>query len=367
MARANLKEADYLLALSSIRGIGGARARRLILAFGSAEAVFDARYRDLSRLSWLPNDIGRSISQAQVAAMTDRIREDCHRLGIRMIGISDSGYPRKLSECPDAPLVLYYRGSAEPDQDRVLSIVGTRRMSFYGRNAIRHILSGLAPYKPLVVSGLAYGVDITAHEVAMMEGMETLAVLPGGLDQVYPGAHIQAVNRMLNQGGILSEMPPGTIPEREYFPTRNRIIAGIADAVLVVESGSSGGSMITAYLAQGYNREVLAVPGRILDAQSEGTNALIASQVALPVLSGKSLAEALGWNAEEAPQMQLFEALEGDEKRIVELIRQQGELHIDEILVKLSLNPQKLPGYLLSLECKGAVTIKPGDRVCAHS
>lgn len=359
-----LSEADHLLALSCIRGIGGIRARTLLQHLGTGEAIFQTPFRLLKRIPGLPEEVARSISTTDVTKLTETVREDCHRLGIRMIAFSDADYPPRLSECPDAPLVLFFKGNSDLRSGPVLSIVGTRKMSEYGKWAILRLLDELKAWSPVVVSGLAYGVDITAHRVALQAGLETIAVLPGGIDQVYPPAHRQVLDKMMAQGGALSEMPPGTVPEKEYFPVRNRIIAGISDGVLVVESGASGGSMITAYLAQSYHRDVLALPGRINDPYSQGTNALISSQVAQSVSSGRDIASFLNWERNsEPPQLRLFDSLDGEEKELGELIGSLGHCTFDEIMIKLEWPHGKVSSLLLSLECRGIIRRMPGDRL----
>lgn len=358
-----LTEADHLLALSAVRGIGGIRTRKLLQAFGSAEAVFRVPLRQLLRVPGLPESVAREIAGCDVRAMTDGIREACTQQGIRMIPISDPDYPARLLECPDAPFVLFFKGKADLNHSPVLSVVGTRKISAYGQGAVRHLIEGLAAWTPLVVSGLAYGVDIHAHRCALKAGLETIAVLPGGIDMIYPSVHSSVADKMVDQGGLLTEMPPGTIPEKEYFPVRNRIIAGICEAVLVVESGKSGGSMITAYLAQGYHREVLAVPGRINDPYSEGPNRLIRDQVAHMVTSAEQIADILGWGTSPERQLPLFEELEGEEKSLIDYVASSGTCAVDEIIVTLGIPPGKISSLLLSLECKGYLRMLPGDQV----
>lgn len=359
----SLKESDYLLALSRVYGLGGVILRNLIGLFDSAEQICQADISDLVRVPKVTRKMADQIAGLDVAELTKSIRAVCEQRGYQVIAINEPAYPQLLSHCPDAPMVIFFKGGMDLNKGPFISMVGTRRMSTYGRRVISKIVEELAPWDPVFVSGLAYGVDITVHRKALEMGMRTLAILPGGLDQVYPQAHIHEVRKMLEKGGILSEMPPGILPEREFFPIRNRIIAGLSDGTVVVESGRTGGSIITAMLAQGYNRDVLAVPGSIFDPGSDGPNRLIKEQIAHPVVSGEELAQILRWGEPDGEQLRLFDDLDPEEQEIVNAVRDSGSCHVDELVIKFSTSPAQISGLLLSLECKGVLRVLPGDRV----
>ena len=363
----SLREADYLLALSCVRGIGGARARLLLDVFGSGEDIFKAKFHQLSRVRGIPEKVARAIADADPGRITETVRNNCRRLGIAMIARSDERYPYRLAECLDSPLVLFYKGSADLNPECSLSIVGTRRMSHYGKFVTELLVSEMTQWSATIISGLAYGIDFSAHRQALKKGLPTIAILPGGIDRIYPADHTQLAARIAERGGLLSEMPPGTVPEKEYFPTRNRIIAGISDGTLIIESGESGGSMITAYTAHGYEREVLAVPGRISDPMSCGPNKLITNHVGIPVTTANDIAVHLGWGEPKMQQQRLFEELTEEEQRVVNICREGNSTSMDELMVMLSISHQKLSSLLLSLEFKGAVRLLPGNRVVSFN
>lgn len=290
--------------------------------------------------------------------------------GVRVLTPCDSGYPRRLWECVDAPLVLYARGEACLNARRVVSVVGTRRCTRYGQDLIHsfvHRLKELCP-EVLVVSGLAYGVDIHTHRAALDEGNPTVAVLAHGLDQIYPRMHRDTAVRMLAQGGLLTEFMAGTNADKRNFVQRNRIVAGISDVTVVVESANKGGSLITAGLANDYNREVMAFPGRVTDGCSAGCNSLIRANRAALITSAQDLVEMMGWETEaerrsalaRGIQPELFPELSPEEQQVAQALQGSDKCHLNQLSLHTDLPISRLSGILFGLEMKGVVKMLPG-------
>ncbi len=287
--------------------------------------------------------------------------EWCAQKDVKLLFYSDAGYPPLLQECDDAPLMLYYKGSARLDNPRSISVVGTRLASAYGKECCGRLIEHIAPFSPLVVSGLAYGIDIESHKSALEHGLATVAVLPNGIDTIYPSRHRNLAVQMLSGGGILTEFPRGTPPHRINFIKRNRIIAAMTQAVVVVESRVKGGSMITAEFANNYNREVFAVPGRITDPNSFGCNYLISKNVASIYSSASTLPSALGWNDVIAPEVglqpQLFSFdMEGKEKILLSL-RSGKPMGIEAVSAACGMDWGDVSMLLLQLELEGRVAV----------
>lgn len=286
-------------------------------------------------------------------------------MGIVPLTMGDARYPQRLCECPDAPLVLYYKGTANLNQLRVVSIVGTRHATPYGQNLVRQFMADLRQLCPqvLIVSGLAYGIDICAHRQALQNGYETVAVLAHGLDELYPTLHRQTAEEMLTKGGLLTEYPLQTRIDKQNFVRRNRIVAGMADAVILVESAAQGGGLITARIAQEYNRDVLAFPGSVGAPYSEGCNNLIRDGGAGLISNAKDFVQAVGWTTDEqlmAAQQQgiereLFPELTDEEKHVVDVLRKQNDLQVNMLSVQSGLPVGRLSAILFSLEMKGVV------------
>jgi DNA processing protein len=291
----------------------------------------------------------------------DFVRES----GAEAIYINDRNYPRRLKNCPDAPLVLYYRGNCDLNALRVLAIVGTRSATVYGKNVCREILHGLSgnPIKPLIVSGLAYGIDIAAHRAALEFGLETVGCMATGLDKIYPEMHESVALKMIGQGALLTDFGSGTEPFKENFVRRNRIIAGMSDAVLVVESKQGGGSMITARLANEYGRELFAVPGRTTDVCSQGTNYLIENERARLSTGTASIEAAMGWadplkDSKEPRQRELFAKDDTPEKKkVLEALRKESPLCTDDIRTATGLSLQQISSVMIQLEMESRVAL----------
>ncbi|MBQ8046837.1 MAG: DNA-processing protein DprA [Prevotella sp.] len=279
--------------------------------------------------------------------------------------MSDPLYPQRLRECDDAPIVMFYKGTADLNRKRVISVVGTRHATAYGDDLVRRLMGDLRQLCPevLIVSGLAYGIDISAHRHALQQGMDTVAVLAHGLDTLYPSRHRQTADTMLAQGGLLTEYLSGTNADKGNFVRRNRIVAGLCDACLLVESAAKGGGLITCGIARDYNRDVFAFPGHVGTPYSEGCNRLIRDNGAMLVTSAQDLVEAMGWQVDntlrqarqEGIERSLFPELSADEQRIVDVLKAQNDLQINMISVKSEMGVSQLAALLFSMEMKGIV------------
>lgn len=310
----------------------------------------------------------RNIDEARKRAEVEL--EFCQKHGIMPLTMNDERYPARLRECDDAPLMLFYRGNADLNQQYVINIVGTRRCTEYGKDMIRRFVSDLKMLCPkvLIVSGLAYGVDINAHRAALQNGYETVGVLAHGLDQIYPPRHRETAVQMISQGGLLTEFFTQTNADKVNFVRRNRIVAGMSDACILVESAERGGGLITARLSRDYNRDVFAFPGRVGDKYSEGCNNLISSNGAALLSSAQSFIDAMGWMTDvqknEARQQgierQLFPSLSPDETLVVDTLRQQNDMQINMLAVKTNLPIARLTALLFEMELKGIVKVLAG-------
>jgi DNA processing protein len=280
---------------------------------------------------------------------------------IKVMQLGEESYPARLAECIDAPIVLFYMGSADLNQQRVINIIGTRHSTIYGQDLIRKFVGGLSELgvRPLIVSGLAYGIDICAHRNAMQQGYETVGVLAHGLDQIYPYAHRDTAAEMVRRGGLLTEYMSQTEAMPNNFRQRNRIVAGISDATILVESAFKGGGLITCRIAQEYGRDVFAFPGAVGQPYSEGCNKAIRNNTAALITSAADFMESMGWQPQsskpEAVERQLFPDLTDDERKVVNLLQQTNDLQLNLISVKTNLPMGQLTALLFSLEMKGVV------------
>ncbi|MCL6523363.1 MAG: DNA-processing protein DprA [Thermoflavifilum sp.] len=355
----------YQLALTRIPFIGPTLARQLIQHFhGDVEAIFTASQSKIERIPGIGPFRAKAIRDFR--DFTELEKEICllEKLNIRTCFITEPQYPQWLKECPDAPILLFYKGNLPKNGQRILSIVGTRKPTAYGREMCEQIIEALQKYQPWIVSGLAYGIDIAAHRAALKYNLPTTAVLAHGLDQIYPPQHTETAKQMLATGGWLSEFAPGVKPEKEHFPRRNRIIAGLSEATLIIETDLSGGSMITAHLAAGYHRTVMALPGRTIDVHSRGCLALIRNQIAVLVSSAEDIALELGWK-DPRQQMNtmprsLFREWNPAEQAIVDLFGTKNLRHVEEIYQLCGLPTTEAAAVLLQLELEGYVRSLPG-------
>lgn len=352
------------IALTLIDGIGDVLARQLISYCGSVEAVFREKKRLLEKIP----DIGPKTA-ASIASFKDFDRAEkeygfARKHGIEMLFYLDENYPNRLKNCHDSPILLYYKGTTKLNHSRMVAVVGTRKATDYGKNFTSNLVEELGLMQAVVVSGLAYGIDITAHKASVAGNIETIGVVAHGLDRIYPQSHSQVARKMVEHGGLITEHISGADPDRENFPKRNRIIAGLCDAVVVVEAAKKGGALITADIANSYNRDVFALPGRISDSHSEGCNMLIKSNRAALIQSASDIRYIMGWDDESEKkssiQKQLFVELNDDEKLLVKLLSENQKTPIDTIVNKLGMLPSKVASVLLNLEFAGVVRCLPG-------
>jgi len=357
------QELPYFIALSLIPGVGDVMAKKLIAYCGSAEAVFIEKKAKLEKIPGVGPVLAKSvISHREVDRALEEIKF-IEKYKIKALTFLDPEYPVRFKQCHDSPIVLYYKGTSDLNQQKVIGVVGTRNMTEYGKSACSKLIQDLAPHQPLIVSGLAYGVDILAHKVALDNDLDTIGVVGHGLDRIYPSIHKPVAERMVKQGGLLTEFLSETTAERENFPKRNRIVAGICDAVIIVEASIKGGALITAEIANSYNRDVFAFPGRVGDTYSEGCNKLIKSHKAALIESAKDIEYILGWEKNEKKKKvepQLFPDLTADEQLLVDFLRQHGPSGIDNISLLSNLTMGKVASLLLNLEFAGMVKALPG-------
>jgi DNA processing protein len=361
------EETKYLLALQLIEGVGPATLRKLVDVAGSAKAVFSLTQKDLSTKNRINTKLLDSLSNPKYLARAEEELEFCEKHSIQVLSLYDNNYPQRLKQCKDAPVILFYQGNVDLNYRKVVGIVGTRNATVYGTNLVEKLMEELAEHKHkvLIISGLAYGIDIIAHKAALKHNIPTVGVMGNGSNLIYPSQHRQYAAQMIKNGGILTEFPKGTKPERGNFVTRNRVIAGLSDALIVVESGEKGGSLITADMAFSYNRDVFAFPGKVGDPYSSGCNKLIKMQKAALIEGITDLEYVMDWapetNVEQVTQTSLFQGLNTQERSIMELILQDGNVTIDYLSIKLGLPVGHLSGLLLNLEFKNMVKSIPGN------
>ena len=353
----------YKVALTFIKNVGHVTAKNLLGHFGSAEAIFKASKLQLMEVAGIGEITADQIKSPEPLKRAAEQLQFISKHNIQVLFFLDENFPRRLRDCFDAPVLLYYKGTADLNHPRILSVVGTRKATPYGKMLCKQLAEVLKPYDVLVVSGLAYGIDVAAHQESLDAGIATVGVLGHGLDRLYPHLHKQIAHRMLKQGGLLTEFPLNTIPDKENFPKRNRIIAGLADATIVVEATAKGGALITAEIANSYNRDVFAFPGRTIDEYSQGCNFLIKTNRAGLLNQAKDLLYYLGWDDKPAPktdlQLRLPVGLNDDELRIVHTLLEAPAM-VDEIALKTNMLQSRLAIHLLSLEIQGVLTVLPG-------
>jgi DNA processing protein len=353
----------YQVALTLVPQIGAVHAKILAQHFGSAEAVFKASKKHLESVEGIGTVRAKCIKSFGDFASSEAELAFVEKHKITPLFVTDAQYPRRLLHCYDSPALLFYRGTADLNCPRILSVVGTRNHSDYGRQLAEKIIEDLQGEDILILSGLAFGIDSVAHRAALKNGLPTVGVLAHGLDRIYPPQNKALAKQMTAQGGLLTDFISGTNPDKQNFPKRNRIVAGLCDALLVVESGRKGGSLITAELANGYNKDVFALPGKTTDAKSEGCNYLIQQNKAMLVTNGSDIATAMGWHPPTKPavvQRQLFAELNGHERTVVNLLQGQNGMHIDELYGKSGLSSSSVAAALLTLEMNGLAVSLPG-------
>lgn len=365
------QETLYAVALTRIAYFSPSQCLQLYRRLGSATAIMEHRHdiREVlhdatPRLTEALRDVSDALRRAEAEIKFD----EAHN--IKPLVIGDSNYPERMRECDDAPIVLFYRGTANLNKRRIVAIVGTRHCTVYGQDIIRRFTEELKERCPevLIVSGLAYGVDIHAHRNALKNGIETVAVLAHGLDYIYPTAHRDTAAEMLNHGGLITEFMTATNADKKNFVRRNRIIAGLADATILVESAAKGGGLITTDIAQSYGRDVFAFPGNVGMPYSEGCNNLIRDNRATLITNAEDFVNAMGWDEDcmlkearkKGIERQLFPELNADEQKIVELLSHNNDLQTNIITVKTGLPIASTASALFSLELKGVIKMMAG-------
>lgn len=370
------EQSVWRMALTRIPGIGAAYTKKLITIFGDAAGVFQASWNALS-LAEIPPESRKAILNFNAREELRTELQWLSRNGIRLLYFTDPEYPQRLLSITDAPPLLYYRGNADLNAQKTVGVVGTRSADSYGKKAAEHLIAQLGAVSPLIISGLAWGIDAAAHEAALKSKLPTVGVLGHGLGMLYPSDHAPLSAKMVKNGGLLTSFAYNVKAEYFTFPIRNAIVAGLCDALVVVQTGLKGGSLITVGFAQKYNKKIFAVPGRLSDHRSEGCNRLIQQGTAQLLTSGEQLAAEMGWSwpagGVGSQQSLTFEATEngagrpddGDkhaETRLLRLIREKDSPDIDELIECSHLDASTVALLLLRLELRGEVTVLPGKR-----
>lgn len=362
-------ELVYRIGLTMVPHIGPVQAKVLVEKFGSAAGIFNAGIHSLEQTQGMGTWRARQIKYFNQFNLAEQEAAKIQQFRIGTLFLTDSDYPARLLHCYDPPTLLYYRGKANLNHAKVIAVIGTRSNSAYGQWLTEELIKGLAPHQPLIVSGLAYGIDAIAHRQAISMPLPTVAVLAHGLDQLYPPGHRGLARDMISgDGGLLTEFRLGVKPDKHHFPNRNRLVAGMCDAVVVVESGRKGGSMVTAELANDYHRDVFAFPGRTNDTRSAGCLYLIRQNKASLISCADDLVQQLGWNTPVAQspaiQRSLFANLNDDERQLSRVFDGDKSLHRDEMNTRSGLAGSRLAAAILSLEMKGLLRSLPGNLYC---
>jgi DNA processing protein len=359
----------YKIALSLIPKVGHITARKLVAYVGDFEGVFKESKKNLLKIPDIGQTLANNIVHAKnVLPLAEKEIEFIEKNNIRVVFYLDEEYPERLKHCTDAPILLYTKGKLSLNQRKVLSIVGTRKATDEGVSFGKSLVRALADrgHNPVIVSGLAYGIDAAAHRAALDNNLATVAVLGHGLDIIYPASHKSLAKKIMDNGLLITDFPSKSKRDKNNFVKRNRIIAGLSDATIVVESGEKGGALITADIANSYNRDVFAVPGRVTDTHSKGCNQLIKTNKAALLEKVEDIEYLLGWEPEDKLnqkdiQRNLFVELNNEEKIIVDILKSNAkELPIDTICLKAQMPTSKVSPILLELEFKGILKTLPG-------
>lgn len=361
----NKTELNYQIALTLLKGVGPVKARHLISKLGDLESIFKDSLNMISKKTNLSHAFLKQMEREKALEEANQQLEFVSKKGIRTHFYTENTYPNRLKQCADAPLLLFSNGEMDLNPERIVAVVGTRHATEYGKSVCEELIDGLTGKNILVVSGMAYGIDICVHQLCVKNKIPTIGVLGHGLDRLYPREHISIAQRMLENGGLLTEYLPGTNPDRENFPMRNRIVAGMSDATIVIESKDSGGSLITAELANDYARDVFAFPGNVGQIHSKGCNSLIAKQKAHLITGSKDFLKWMQWEKEKKPkavQRSMFTNFSLEEKTILALLETESELSVDILSIKANLPVSKTNVLLFNLEMSGAIKMLPGKK-----
>lgn len=358
------QELIYLLALQKVPNIGDISAKKLLRTLGSAEAIFKSNKKELKLIEGFGDLKINSIHDSLYMEEAEQELLFIEKENIEVRYFEDRNYPDYLKHCIDAPILLFQKGNIDLAHKKIISIVGTRKVTTHGVAFCEQLIEELAPLNPVIVSGFAYGVDICAHKAAMAQGLQTIGCLAHGLDQIYPKAHAKYENEVMNHGGFMTDFWSGSYFDRKNFLKRNRIIAGLSEATIVIESAEKGGSLVTADIANSYNREVFAVPGRNTDQLSKGCNNLIKTQQARLLTSVADLVYVLNWDIrdQKKQQTQLFVELSTEEQFVFDTLKKLGKSEVDVLALQCKLPTFKLNPILLGLELKGVVRPLPGKQ-----
>lgn len=359
------QELLYQLALTEIPNIGCVQAKILIEHFGNAGSIFKAKESGLKKIEGIGEVRAHSIKSFTGFSNAEKEIKFIEKFKIRPLFLTDNDYPKRLLNCYDSPTLLYYKGSADLNNSKIVAIIGTRNHTEYARQLTEKLISGLKEQNVLVVSGMAFGVDALAHKAALKNNLPTIGVVAHGLNQIYPKEHAGLAKDIIRQGGgLLTEFGSSSKPDKHNFPIRNRIVAGMSDATIVVETDIKGGSMITAELANGYNKDVFAFPGKTSDSKSAGCNYLIRNNKATLITKAEDLVQSMGWEEKKKPsskkQKELFIDLTPEEKTIINIIREKENAHIDEINFRSGLSSSVVAAAILNLEFQNVIKSLPG-------
>jgi DNA processing protein len=356
----------FEVAIGLIPGIGCQSTKQLMSYCGSAENVFRTPKGKLMKIPGIGEVLADAIVKQDVLQKAEQEIKWAEKENVKILFYTHKNYPERLRHFSDSPALLFLKGNAELNVDKTIGIVGTRQATNYGREITDKIIEEIKSYCPTIISGLAYGIDIHAHKAALSADLPTIAVMASGVDIIYPYIHREIAFRMKDNGGLLTEYRPGTKPDPSFFPARNRIVAGLCDAIIVVEAAKKGGALITAEIANGYNREVFAVPGNLGSKYNEGCNHLIKTHKANIYTSVKDLEYILNWDIQkkdkDEQKYKIFEILAGEEKTIVEMLYNKDGMMIDELSWKTNIPVSKLSSLLLTMEFKGLINALPGKK-----
>ena len=353
------------LALTLVPNIGDVQAKILIQHFGEVSAIFKAKTSALEKIEGIGSVRAKSIKEFDDFHIAEKEQEFIEKYKIKTFFLTDKDYPKRLLNCYDSPTLLFYKGTADLNASKIVAIVGTRTNTEYGKQFTEKLVKDLSEQNITIISGLAFGIDAMAHKAALKHGLPTVGVVGHGLDKIYPSENSSLAKEMIKEeGGILSEFFSGTKPDKHNFPLRNRIVAGISDATVVVETNIKGGSMITGNLANAYNRDVFAVPGRTTDTKSSGCNHLIKYNKAILLTDADELLELMGWKEKSKTktkkQKELFIELTPEEKQVVQLLQAKETVSIDEINLSSGLSSSSIAAAILNLELQNVVASLPG-------
>ena len=358
----------YQIGITLVKGIGNITAKQIIENLNNAALLFTEKKHILENVSGLSRRLINEIHHPDVLKRAEKEILFIEKSHIQPLFITDSDYPNRLKDCVDAPVMLYFRGNADLNAEKIISIVGTRNATAYGKEITDRLVHDIREVFPgsIIVSGLAYGIDIAAHRAALREDLATVGILAHGLDRIYPPVHRNAAAEMIKTGGLLTDFISETNPDRQNFVKRNRIVAGMSDCTVVVESAQKGGALITANIADSYNRDIFAYPGKISDKYSEGCNLLIKNKKAALVTSADDIFREMNWSnppelvREQVVQRVLFPELNPEEQKVMEVLSKAKSMQLNLLAIELDLPVSRLSVILFDLEMNGMVRCKPG-------